>query len=94
MFQIILLIVSYGSFLLLLMPATGIGVILTFLMLVFGVGMVVFKKLHKRILQYNKQYFLIPFSACINVYFCDIFHTRCSCGHSQEDVLGFLFIPL
>ncbi len=61
MFHLFLLIMSYGAFLLSLMPATGEGIIVTAAALIIGIGLIFYKKIHKVTFLKNKQYFLVPF---------------------------------
>ena len=59
MFHLLSIIISYGAFLLLLMPSTVTDVILTAVMFCLGIGLIVYKKIHKVAFWKNKQYILI-----------------------------------
>lgn len=60
MFHLLFIIISYGAFLLLLMPATGVGIVSTAAVLAIGICLIVYRKAHKVAFRKNKQYFLIP----------------------------------
>ena len=58
MFQLLLIIISYGALLLLLMPPTGIGIISSALIFLFGAGLMIFVKPNIVNLIKRKSYFL------------------------------------
>jgi len=65
MFSLFFLIVSYGTFLLLLMPATTQGIIFTAAAFVIGTILLVLKKPHKSTFQKKSSYFLISILSVI-----------------------------
>ena len=66
MFQLLLMAISYGALLLLLMSTTVVGIILATIIFVLGLGLMIFKKVHKNAFWKCKQYILIPFSIVIS----------------------------
>ena len=60
MFYLLSMIISYGALLLLLMPATGTGIILTAVLFALSVSLIVYKKIHKVDFLKNTQYLLVP----------------------------------
>lgn len=59
MFQLLLLIISYGALVLLLMPPTGAGILSAAMAILIGVCVMVYKKFHKRTFGKKKQYLLL-----------------------------------
>ena len=76
MFLLLLLVLSYGSLLILLMPATGIGILSAAIAFVFGLGFMIFKKVHQICFWKHKQYRLFLISALIVPYFGLLFYNR------------------
>ena len=69
MFQLLLTIISFAALLLLLMPPTGTGVILTAALFAGGTALFVYGNTHKKEAWKNKHYSLVLLSALILLYF-------------------------
>lgn len=76
MFELLLLVISYGAMLLLLMPPTGAGVISAAVMFALGVGLMICKKSHRICFWKSKQYYLIPSAALIVMCMAPFFYIR------------------
>ena len=76
MLHLLFIIFSYGALLLLLMPATGAGIVSTAAALAIGICLIVCKKAHKNSFWKNKQYFLIPVAILVVATFGLLFYNR------------------
>lgn len=77
MFQILSLITSYGALMLLLMPATGVGILLAIVALVLGTLLIVCKKNHVRCsAKLTTRFNVVIFSVFVASYFGMLFYSR------------------
>lgn len=76
MFNLLLIIISYGALLVLLMPATGVGVLVVVAIFFIGTILMVSKRTHKDFLGRDKHYGLVLFSAFIAVFLGMLFYKR------------------
>lgn len=76
MLHLLLLIISYGSFLLLIMPTTVAGIVSTVVLLALGIGLMVYKKVHQICFWKSKHYLLIAVTILIAGYFRPTFYIR------------------
>lgn len=60
MLPLFFIIISYGALLLLLMPPTDVGIIETAVVLMIGIGVIIWRKAYRVVPRKNKQYYLIP----------------------------------
>lgn len=60
MFGLLLIIISYGALLLLLLPPTITGLIAAVVLFSLGMGLMVYKKVHKIAFWKSRQFLLIP----------------------------------
>ena len=90
----LLLIISYGALLLLLMPATGMGIISTAVMLAIGIGLIVCKKFHKEAFRKHTQFFLIPVALLVAATFGRVFYNRWLPSSKMLAIATMLHIPV
>lgn len=76
MLQLLFFIISYGSLLVLLMPATITGLISTGVMLIIGCGLIVYKRVHKAAFLKEKHYYIIPIATIVAAHSGLIFYNR------------------
>lgn len=79
MFNLLLIIISYGSLLVLLMPATGTGIMLTAVIFALGIVLIVLEKDRiavRKPTKKNKLHRLVFFSFFVAVYLGMLFYQR------------------
>lgn len=94
MFHLLLIIVSYGALLLLLMPATGVGMISTAVILVLGIGLIVYRKIHKAAFWNSKRYFLISVAVFVAAYLGLPFYNRWLPSSKMRAIATMLHMPI
>lgn len=94
MIPLFFLIISYGALLLLLMPATGTGVVLTAVMLSLGIGLIVYKKIHKVAFCKNKLYYLILGAVLICTSFGHSFYNRWLPSSKMQMIADMFRMPI
>ena len=76
MFQKLLIIVSYGAFLLLLMPATFAGFISATVLFVLGAGLAIYKKANRTALFKERHYLCLAAAVVLAAYSGRVFYTQ------------------
>lgn len=94
MFPLILLIISYGSLLVLLMPATGIGIISTAVMLVAGFALIFYKKAYKIAFWKDKQYYIIPVAMFAAAHCGLMFYNRWLPSSKMQAIATMIQMPI
>lgn len=94
MLHLLLLIISYGAFLLLLMPASGAGIISTAEMLAIGIGLIVYKKIYKVPFWKNTQHFLLSAAIFIAAAFGLCFYIRWIPSSTMQAIAAMLHMPI
>ena len=94
MFLLLLLTLSYGAFLILLMPATGTGILSVSVIFALGLSSMIFKKVHQIHFWKNKQYSLLATSALIVPYLGFAFYTRWLPSSKMQAIAGLLHISV
>lgn len=90
MFHPLSIIISFGAFLLLLMPTTGAGMVLTAAALAIGICLIAYKKAHQVAFRNNKQYFLIPVAMLIVAPYGQGFYDRWLSSSNLQAVAALL----
>lgn len=93
MVQILLMSISYGSFLVLMMPATINGVIGAAVLYVLGLGLMGYKKWHKKNWVENKDYVLLLFALLEAVSMGLRFRDRWLYSSAMNTVASLVHIP-
>ncbi len=91
MLPLLLIIISYASLLLLLMPATGIGVITMVGILIVGIGLILYKNVYKMAL--GKRNYLIPIAMFISTYLGLVFYNRWIPSSKMEMMATMIHMP-
>lgn len=94
MFQLLSIIISYVSLLLLIMPATGNGIILISVMFVLGLGLMVHKKIYKVAFWKSKQYALIPVAIFVVAFLGLKFYNRRLFSPKLQLIATMLHMPI
>lgn len=94
MFHLLLIILSYGTFLLLLMPPTGAGIITSALIFLFGVGLIVYIKPNNLLLEKRKSYYLIFISILIAVSMGLEFYNRWLPSSKMQAIASILHLQI
>ena len=76
MLRLLLLLISYGSLLLQLMPATGKGIVTAMGCFVLGSALLILLKVHKENVWKNKQFALLVIAGLISAYCGRLFYFR------------------
>ena len=94
MFHLLLILISYGSMLLLLMPATGVGAIAAAVMLAIGIAWIIHKKVYQRAFWKSRQYFLVLVVIFAAAYLGLAFYDRWLTSRELQVIAAVLGIPL
>ena len=94
MFHLLFIIVSYGALLVLLMPATGVGIIAAAAALAVGICLIVYRKVHRIAFWKNKQYHLIPVTVLIAAALGLRFFYRWLPMYKMQAIAAMLHIPV
>ena len=94
MFLLLLLIISYGALLVLLMPASGVDVILTAVIFAVGVGLMTYKKVYKIAFWKSKQWSCILASVLMVAYCGARFYYRWLPSSKMQAIAAMLHIPI
>lgn len=94
MFRLLLLIISYGALVLLLMPATGAGMIGAAVFFTLGVCVMVYKKVHKATHEKRKQYGLVLAAALTVLWFGLTFYNRWLPSSKMQAIASMLHMSI
>lgn len=92
MLRLLLMLISYGSFLLLLVPPISTVFLSIAIMLIIGAGLLVYKKAHKVVLQKNKWY-LCVFVALLATIMGISFYKRWIASSKYQAIAALLHMP-
>ena len=94
MLHLFFVIISYGALLLLLMPATGLGVISAAAMFAVGLCLIIIRRNHRIPFRENGRYYLIPAAVLIIAYFGICFYNRWLPSSKLQAIAGMLHMPV
>ncbi len=94
MLAFVLMLLSYGAFLLILMPATSAGLTSSAAMLVAGTAFMLYKRLRGASLPLRGRYYFLPVSALLAAYFGVTFYERWINSSRLKALFGALHLPL
>lgn len=94
MFQLLLNIISYGALLLLLMPPTDVGIISTAVVLIIGIGVIIWRKAYRVAPWENKQYYLISIALVIAATLGLSFYNRWLPSSKVQGIAAVLHMPV
>lgn len=94
MLPLLFIIISYGALLLLLMPPTGVGIIATAVVLMIGIGVIIWRKAYRVVPRKNKQYYLIPVVLILAATMGLCFYNRWLPSSKVQGIASVLHIPV
>lgn len=94
MFHLLFIIISYGALLILLMPATSVGVLSAAVMFAIGVCLILYKKAHKVTFWKNKEYYLFSIAALLIVLCVPGFYSRWLASTKMQAIAAIFHIPI
>lgn len=94
MLHLLLIIISYGALLLLLMPATGVGIVSTAVAFAIGVCVIIFSKVYKIAFWKNRSYLLISAALLIAATFGVNFYDRWIPSSKMQGIAAMVHMPV